>query len=66
MKKKLYRTRNGRMISGVCAGLADYFDIDPTIVRLGWLIAVFCFGGGLFAYLIAALVIPNEPHYIQG
>lgn len=66
MKKKLYRTRNGRMISGVCAGLADYFDIDPTIVRLGWLVAVFCFGGGLFAYLIAALVIPNEPHYIQG
>lgn len=66
MKKKLYRTRNGRMVAGVCAGLADYFDIDPTIIRLGWLIAVFCFGGGLFAYLIAALVIPNEPHYIQG
>jgi phage shock protein C len=66
MSKKLYRSRNGRKISGVCAGLADYFDIDPTIVRLGWLIAVFCFGGGLVAYIIAALVIPNEPHYLKG
>lgn len=66
MSKKLYRSRNGRKISGVCAGLADYFDIDPTIVRLGWLIAVFCFGGGLVAYIIAALVIPNEPLYLKG
>ena len=66
MSKKLYRSRNGRKISGGCAGLADYFDIDPTIVRLGWLIAVFCFGGGLVAYIIAALVIPNEPLYLKG
>ena len=66
MSKKLYRSRNGRKISGVCAGFADYFDIDPTIVRLGWLIAVFCFGGGLVAYIIAALVIPHAPLYLKG
>ena len=53
------------MLCGVCAGLADYFDIDPTIVRLGWLVSIFCFGGGVLAYIIAAIVIPNEPRYIQ-
>jgi len=61
MTKKIYRLRKDRKIGGVCSGLADYFDVDPTIVRLAWLIAVFCAGGGLFAYLIALIVIPNEP-----
>ena len=65
MSKRLYRKRDGRMIAGVCNGLADYFDIDPTIVRLGWLITVFCFGGGVLAYIIAAIVIPNEPMYLK-
>ena len=66
MSKKLYRSRKDRKISGVCAGIAEYFDIDPTIVRLGWIMAVFCLGGGIVAYIIAALVIPGEPRYLKG
>ena len=65
MTRKLYRSREGRKLCGVCAGLADYFEIDPTIIRLGWIISIFCFGGGVLAYIIAALVIPNEPHYLK-
>ena len=58
--KKLYRKQQGRMIAGVCNGIADYFEIDPTIVRLAWLICIFCAGGGLLAYLIAMIVIPSD------
>lgn len=61
MTKRVYRLRKDRKIGGVCSGLGVYFDVDPTIIRLAWLIAVFCAGGGLFAYLIALIVIPNEP-----
>lgn len=61
MNKRLYRSMNGRMLGGVCNGLAEYFDIDPTIVRLGWLITIFCWGGGLLAYLVAWVVIPQKP-----
>lgn len=60
MDKRLYRSLTDRKVGGVCGGLAQYFDIDPTIVRLGWVIAIFCAGGGLFAYLIAMIIIPNE------
>ena len=60
MTKRLFRSRKDRKIGGVCGGLAEYFNIDPTIVRLGWLIAIFCWGGGLIAYLIALIVIPSE------
>lgn len=63
--KKLYRKQQGRMIGGVCNGIADYFDIDPTIVRLAWLIAIFAAGGGLLAYLIALIVIPSDGTYIS-
>ena len=61
MTKKLYRSRADRKLAGVCGGIAGYFDIDPTIVRLGFIILAFCFGGGLLAYLIAWIVIPEEP-----
>ncbi|MBQ0043427.1 MAG: PspC domain-containing protein [Bacteroidales bacterium] len=66
MAKKIYRIPEGKMIAGVCTGIADYFDIDPTIVRLAWLVAFFCAGAGFFAYLIAAIIIPARPDiYIQ-
>lgn len=61
MEKRLYKSRTEKMLGGVCGGIAQYFDIDPTLVRLAWLIAIFCFGGGLIAYLIAYIVIPREP-----
>ena len=58
--KKLYKNRQNRMICGVCAGIADYFNIDPTLVRL-LAVVLGCFaGGGLVAYIIAAIIIPNQ------
>lgn len=59
--KKLYRIREGKMIAGVCNGLADYFDIDPTIIRLAWLVLLFFAGSGLLAYLIAWIIVPERP-----
>jgi len=66
MANKLYRVKENKMLCGVCTGLAEYFDIDVTLVRLGWLVAFFCAGFGLLAYLIAAIIIPVKPDiYIQ-
>ena len=60
MNKKLYRNTSNKMIAGVCSGLAEYINIDPTIVRLIW--ALIALGGaGIIAYLIAAIIIPEKP-----
>ena len=56
--KKLYRIKEGRMIAGVCNGIGEYLDVDPTIIRLLWLVLIFAFGGGILAYLVAWIVIP--------
>ena len=66
MEKKLYRSKTEKKIAGVCGGLAKFLNIDVTIVRLIWAIVVGCGGAGLLAYLICALVIPEEPDYIEG
>ena len=59
-RKRLYRNVNDKMLCGVCSGLADYFNIDPTLVRLAWVILT-CFGGaGIWAYIIAAIIIPKR------
>lgn len=68
MNKKLYRSRNNKTLAGVCGGLADYFEIDVTIVRLIW-VAFFFLSAGfptIMAYIIAALIIPEEPIYNDG
>lgn len=57
-EKKLYRSSENKKICGVCAGLAEYFDLDVTIMRLIFLLLLFVMGGGLLAYLICALVMP--------
>ena len=62
MEKKLYRSRKNKKLFGVCGGLAEYFDIDPTVLRLILALAVVCAGVGLVAYLIAALIIPVNPN----
>lgn len=59
--RRLYLSKNDKKVSGVCGGVAEYFGIDPTIIRLVWGIAFFVYGSGLVAYIIAALVIPKEP-----
>ena len=61
MKKKLYKSDENKMIDGVCGGIAEYFDLDPTVVRLGWVLFTALGGSGLLAYLICALVIPRKP-----
>ena len=58
--KKLYRAEDDRKIAGVCGGIAQYFEIDSTIIRLAFLFMVLAWGTGVLAYLVAALVIPNE------
>ncbi len=59
--KKLYRSNVDKRLCGVCGGLAEYFELDSTIIRLLWVIFTFCGGAGLLAYLIAALIVPNQP-----
>ncbi|HOV41281.1 MAG TPA: PspC domain-containing protein [Oscillospiraceae bacterium] len=58
--KRLYRSDRDRMICGVCGGLANYFNIDSTLVRLAWVLLIFCAGTGILAYIIAAIIIPTE------
>ena len=60
-KRKLMRSSTDKKIAGVCAGLADYFDLDPTIVRVVWLLAVLCAGTGLLLYIILWIVLPVAP-----
>jgi len=60
MEKRLYRSQSDRMIWGVCGGLAKYFDMDPTIVRIIAVLTVFISGAGIIAYIILAIVIPLE------
>jgi phage shock protein C len=60
-RKRLVRPRHGRKIAGVCLGVAEYFDIDVTMIRLVWLIASFMTGIGLISYPIAWIVMPEEP-----
>jgi len=59
-EKKLHRTKNNKKIFGVCGGIAEYFDVDVTVIRILFLIGLFCVGGGLLAYLICALVMPEQ------
>ncbi|MBE6153678.1 MAG: PspC domain-containing protein [Firmicutes bacterium] len=59
-KKKLYRSKTDKKLCGVCGGIADYFDIDPTIIRLIWIFLVLCVGTGVLAYFIAALIMPEK------
>jgi phage shock protein PspC (stress-responsive transcriptional regulator) len=59
--KRLYRSEKNRMLGGVCGGLAEYFNVDPTIVRLLWILFVLTFGTGVLAYLVAWLIVPTKP-----
>ena len=61
--KKLYKSQIDKKICGVCGGIAEYFGIDSTIVRLAWVLLSACFGSGIIVYIIAALVMPDYPQY---
>ena len=61
MEKKLYRISQGKKICGVCGGIAEYFNIDPTLVRIGWTLLAVCAGSGVLAYIICAIIMPEKP-----
>ena len=63
MDRRLYKSNENKMIDGVCGGIAEYFGIDPTLVRLGWVLFCALGGSGFLAYIIAAIVIPRNPQY---
>ena len=60
MEKKLYRSHVNKKVCGVCGGIGEYFDIDPTLVRISWLIFIAC-GAGLLVYFLCALIMPQHP-----
>ena len=60
MRQRLYRNKKEGVLFGVCSGIGDYFNIDPVFVRIAWLLTFLLYGGGLIAYLIACLLIPNK------
>lgn len=58
-RKPLYKSRNNKMICGVCAGIADYFNIDPSIVRVLWAVLALAAGTGVLAYIACAIILPE-------
>ena len=63
MDRRLCKSNGNKMIDGVCGGIAEYFGIDPTLVRLGWVLFCALGGSGFLAYIIAAIIIPRNPQY---
>ncbi len=64
-KKRLYRSRKHRSIAGVCGGIADYLAVDPTLVRIVFLIFAAAGGPGAIVYIVLAAIIPEEPQFVQ-
>ena len=60
MDKRLYRSNTNRKIFGVCCGIGEYFNVDPTLIRLVWVIFSLAGGAGLLAYIIAAIIMPEQ------
>lgn len=61
MNRRLHKSNENRMVDGVCGGIGEYFGIDPTLVRLGWVLFCVLGGHGILAYIIAAIIIPRSP-----
>ena len=66
MSRQLYRSSHNKVIAGVCGGVAEYFEIDPTIVRVVWLLLAFPGGIGLLAYIVCWLVMPESNTLLRG
>lgn len=61
-EKKLYKSSTDKKLAGVCGGIAEYFNIGSTLVRLGWVLFSLLGGSGLLAYIIAAIIMPDRPY----
>ena len=59
--KKLYKSETDKKLCGVCGGIAEYFNIDSTVIRLIWAILILWLGTGILAYILAALILPDRP-----
>lgn len=62
--KRLFRSKNNRVISGFCGGIGEYLGIDPTLIRLMWLIATIFAGLNILAYIICWIIVPEETEWI--
>ena len=60
MDRRLYKSNENKMIDGVCGGIAEYFGVDPTLIRLAWVVFSLLGGSGLLAYILAAIIIPRD------
>ena len=60
MEQRLYKSNTNKIFCGVCGGLGEYFEIDPVVVRVGWILFCAMGFGGIIAYIIAAFVMPNK------
>lgn len=66
MENRLYLSENDKKIAGVCGGIAEYFGIDSTIIRILWLISIVVYGSGLLVYIIAAIIMPKRENVGTG
>lgn len=64
MSKQLYRSKHNRVISGVCGGIAEYLDLDPTLIRLLWVLITIPGGIGFIAYIVSIIIIPENPQQL--
>ena len=62
MQKRLYKSKRNRTLLGVCGGIGEYLDVDPTIIRILWVIFTFMGGAGIRAYIVCALIMSNDPN----
>jgi len=59
--KRLFRSKKDRVLGGVCGGIGQYFNMDPVLIRVVWAVAFFAAGAGFLAYIIAWIIIPEDP-----
>lgn len=64
MNKRLYKIEEGKKLCGVCGGIAEYLNIDPTVIRLLWVLFTALGGSGIIAYIICAIIFPNKSQII--
>lgn len=66
MEKRLYKSSNDKILAGVCGGIGEYFEIDPVLIRILWVISAFVGGAGVLAYIVAAIVMPSKESVYNG